>query len=202
MNSYTTSKKDRQYSGFTESILKNCKTELLTFVFGSAFIAFSDKIIQQDVAEKLLEYVSESRMSNLTSLFSILIGIYVTVLTLLSTTIIGISRRLLKDQMDAQLLHIMYLGLFFNLSATIIGVFVPLSSLKTCLVFLLCTTLSITCFVKFIIIMCKLFTLNMNKMAEDIDTDDHYKSELMRNIENVTVDIHAMRESRNSLDHD
>lgn len=130
-------------------------------------------------------------LSPLVTFFSITCGAYLTVITIISTSVLSISEDMLKRNLEQDLLRIFVFGMFSNLFSALlcsIG-----SGISNCYLFYLILfasiLLSLILFVRFVFIMVAFFKLNLTMMVKDIDKQDKDNAkikELLRRIEENT----------------
>ncbi len=115
----------------------------------------------------LATYFSQDRLNGIATFFSITIGIYVAVITILAMSVIGISREMLKKGLDKPLLYVIVVGLIENICSVALAIFVPLNVLTT-KILLIVVVVSVISFIKFIFLLLEIFKANMNQMAKMI----------------------------------
>ena len=158
--------------------LKNSKLEILIYTI-FIVILISSYLGNFDFS---LTIEAEKR-ADIISFFSIIIGIYIAVITIIATSIIGITKEMLKKNLDTQLIDI------FGMIETIltIGIIIflnPTTKLsRVILVALICN--SIISFFKFTIILTLIFKANMNAMATEIDSKDEYENRLLTTLDEI-----------------
>ncbi|MFQ7574541.1 MAG: hypothetical protein ACLRLD_03815 [Lachnospira sp.] len=151
--------------------LNNIKIELLSvgiFIFMLIFNHFEPLNIN------IQSYLTENRMNGIATFFSITIGIYITVITILSTSEISISKEMLKRKLDKPLINVIVAGMVEDFISVGLVVFAPLNSLTSKMVVIF-VIISIISFVKFIILLIVIFKENMNQMAKSIDEEEDNK---------------------------
>lgn len=152
---------------FISMIWENCKLELAMVIFLILWINFSWRI--PNANQMLKEYFDESRCSGIAGFASIVIGIYVTIWSILATSVSKINAKLLKHKVEGQLFFIIAFGLTESLLTTVLCVFIPsnlpyyseLMAFFTCLV-----TISFAKFVMFVMMITK---LNIKYIVQEID---------------------------------
>jgi len=130
------------------------------------------------------QYFSGDRLSRIASFFSIVIGIYIAVMTILASSIIGLTKEILNKRLDYSLLTVIIVGLCENLLSVGLCVFMPLSALFYKLLILI-VVLATVSLIKFIIVLALMFRINLNEMAKMIDEEARYKNILLTNLERI-----------------
>lgn len=133
-------------------------------------------------------YLTDDRISNLVNYFAISIGVYIAVITLLATSIIGLSEDILRKGVDVQLLFVTKVGIGENIAAVIMGVMLPVNLWPWHMQYFGLIIAAIISFVKFVRLMFYLFQGNMNSMADTIDKDKKEKYEILLRLENIEQD--------------
>lgn len=174
------------------------KMEIIAFFIMSIFLCiFSEKL-------KLSVYFTENRLSNIKDFFSIIIGIYITVVTILGISVIGITKEILEKKLDTRLINVIMFGIIEALLSIVIITFIE-SKWNDCyyyILFYLSTTTLIT-FSKFIYLLSLLFKVNLNFLAKNIDQvekdfqeNEAYKKNIYEILENLEKDIKKIKELR------
>lgn len=116
----------------------------------------------------LKNYLSDSRIDNLSDFFSITSGIYIAVITIVATSVIGVSKDLLGRNLDRPMIHVFTVGLSEGLLTVGISIFIPREMPYYYLILATLILISIISLIKFIRLLVLMFEANMNKMTEDI----------------------------------
>lgn len=134
----------------------------------------------------LISYFSQEVKNGITSFFSITVGIYIAVVTIISTSVIGISKAILQRKLDHLLISIIIGGMSEGLVA--VGLSVFCTSKEFIYFWLLATVviIAIISFVKFIRLLLLIFRKNLEIMARTIDDDENYKNDLLTHIEEIS----------------
>lgn len=136
-------------------------------IFLILWINFSWRI--PNANQMLKEYFDESRCSGIAGFASIVIGIYVTIWSILATSVSKINAKLLKHKVEGQLFFIIAFGLIESLLTIVLCVFIPINlpyyselmAFFTCLV-----TIS---FAKFVMLVMMITKLNIKYIVQEID---------------------------------
>ena len=116
----------------------------------------------------LKDYLSKERINGLASFFSITSGIYIAVITIVATSVIGVSKDLLGRNLDRPMIHVFTLGLSEGLLTVGVSIFLPREIPYYYLILVTSILVSIISLIKFIRLLILMFEANMNKMTEDI----------------------------------
>ena len=146
---------------------RNCKLELLIVALGILWINFSWRIPGAD--QIVSDYFNESRCSGIAGFASIVIGIYVTGWSIFATSASKINAELLKNRVEGQLFFLIGLGIVEAFIATLLCVFVPSGIPYYAELMALVTALTVTSFVKFIVLIMMITKLNIRYIVQEID---------------------------------
>ena len=100
---------------------------------------------------------------------SVVIGIYVTVWSIVATSASKINAELLKNKVEGQLFFLIGVGLAEAFMATILCVFVPCEIPYYTEMMALFTVLTSVSFVKFVILIMMITKLNIKYIVQEID---------------------------------
>ena len=170
------------------SFFKNFLLEILVFSVGlliSIIVLLCRNIeLKTNIASFFDDYLTDGRVSIVISLMAIFIGIYITILTIISTSKISISELLLRNKMDRQLFTVVKIGMIEDFLLIFLG-FISLDNYIFRMIFLLLFFVAITSFAKFVILIYRMFALNINCMIGDIDSYNKGKDELLIKIDEI-----------------
>lgn len=152
---------------FISFVWKNCKLELLIIVLAILWMNLSWRIPGAD--QTLAGYFSESRYSGIAGFASVVIGIYVTVWSIFSTSASKINAELLKNKVEGQLFFLIGVGLAEAFITTILCVFVPCEIPHYTEMMALFTVFTSVSFVKFVILIMMITKLNIKYIVQEID---------------------------------
>lgn len=76
----------------------------------------------------LMLYFEQDRLNGIATFFAITIGVYIAVITVLATSEIGISKEMLKKNLDKPLIDIIIVGMVENFITIGLAVFIPLNT--------------------------------------------------------------------------
>ncbi|MDU1911504.1 hypothetical protein [Fusobacterium sp.] len=150
----------------TKLIIIDLKLEVIVFILVFILnIAFKDGLI-------LTQYFTNDRLSSITEFFSIVIAVYIAVITILGTSMIGITKKILEKKLDSRLINIIMFGIIEALLSILIITFIENSWFNYYYDVLLCLSITtLITFAKFIYLLSLIFKANLNSLAEKIDED-------------------------------
>lgn len=159
--------------------VNNLKLEICT-IFIYIIVFLLGRVVPNKYVCKVdfLSYFGQDRLNGIAAFFAITIGVYITVVTVLATSELEISKEMLMKRLDRPLINIIVCGMIENLLTVGFSIFIPLNemSVRVLVVFL---TISIISFSKFIILLVTIFKINLEKMAEAIDEKEQYKNDIL-----------------------
>lgn len=130
----------------------------------------------------LLRIVTTDRISLLTNIAAIFIGIYTNVLIVLATSRLSITEFLLEKKLDKRILTVIEIGIIENFLLIIIAFF----NIKNCTLLILYMALviiSLIAFLKFMFTVYRIFKINIIKMVKEIDKDNKERTDLIIRID-------------------
>ena len=160
------------------ALLKDLLPEIVSIL---VTIVFSSKISR--VTKFAEGYYSESRMGGMIAFYAISIGIYVTVISIIGTSEISITRELLRRRLDQRILWVSSIGILLNTVAVLIITFMPNLLIGIWVVPILVS--SIVSFMHFLFAILTLYKVNMDSMAREIDQRDQYLRDVLLHLENM-----------------
>lgn len=167
------------------NFFKDIKIEISVAMFMIVMYFFKDFLPKQIVPSiDLSAYFSSDRLNGIATFFAITIGIYVTVIMVLATSRIGISRGMLKSNLDKRLINVMIVGMIENFISTGLAIFIPMSG-KTRYILTTFLIMSIVSFVKFIALLVVIFSVNLNEMAKEMDDEEKYQDDMLTYVEGI-----------------
>ena len=138
-----------------------------------------------NLSSYMARYFTSERLNGIATFFSITIGVYIAVITVLATAEIGISAEMLRRKLDKRLINIMMMGIVEDFIAVTLAVFVPLNVISVKVLVLSIIVAGIS-FVKFIRLLFIIFKVNMEQMVKKLDEDERNQAELLTNISEIT----------------
>ncbi len=184
----------QSYKSLTKSLLSNIRLEVAVFAvltISLAIIILNPKTQELHNLLKIffINYVTENRISLITSVVAIFIGIYSTILIVISTSKMSITELLLKSKMDTQILAIIGFGIAQNFLLVILGVFIPMQKWIFLEMYLCLLCIAMISFSKFILLLYRIFKLNVASMVRELDKEKDEQIELMTKIEDILNQI-------------
>lgn len=178
-----------------ETVKKNFKIEaffLLCFLVAvviriMAVILGWDNTTDWETVRKTGNAVfTPDRLNLFAGFFSIICGIYLAVITIIGTSVIGITKGLLEKKLDKDLINLFLLGLIENIVSVIVCIIAAGVSGAFFYCILIGTfLLTFVTLIKFIRIIRLIFLANLEKTAQSIDEDDSYKQQMMTTLYSI-----------------
>lgn len=169
------------------NVLQNMKIELFVIACSIVFIimnSFDNSITKLFLCE-FQKYFTDGRISGLSDFFSTTVAIYIAVLTILATSIIGISEDVLRSKTDGPLIYVFMFGMIENLLVIAFGLFIPRHFEYYYLFLATFTLMAICSFAKFVHLLILIFRSNMDRMAESIDRQKRNETDMISLLENI-----------------
>lgn len=167
-------------------LVKNNKIECIIFFIGVVVIfcilIFKNQEAINTINQLLKNYLNENRISLITSIMAIFIGIYIAMLTCIAASKISITEVMLKNKLDQDLSAVIIFGIIEDFILLFLGIFIPIKALYIQAFFLLLLIMTIISFIKFIILMYYLYKLNIDAMVKEIDKENNEKVDLITKI--------------------
>jgi len=162
----------------------NFKLEILLFaavIVAAISCLFADWI----PTEFLAQYLTESRVSGITNICAIAIGIYMTVVTVIATSVMGISKALLARKMDVQIFAKVIIGVAECIISIFIGTFIEASSSLYFAFYVGISACAMVSFFKFLVTIILLFRSNIQYIISNIDADEEFRSNVIIHLEEI-----------------
>ena len=167
-------------------LVKNNKTECIIFFIGvvviSCILIFKNQEAINTGNQVLKNYLNENRISLITNIMAIFIGIYIAILTCIAASKISITETILKNELDRDLSAVIIFGIIEDFALLFLGIFIPIKAVYVQAFFLLLLIMTIISFIKFIILMYYLYKLNIDAMVKEIDKENNEKVDLITKI--------------------
>ncbi len=158
---------------------------IFSIMYIAIFICKYFDLLEVPIDIFLESYLTPDRLNGVASFFAITIGVYIAVITILATSEISISRELLVRKLDRRIINVVMVGMSENLLSAGCAIFIPLNKISRRMI-LAFIVLSIISFVKFIVLLLKIFVENMNQMAKTIDEKERYDNDMMTYIKEIS----------------
>ena len=162
--------------------IKNSKIEVFLFLTGSVFFF---------IKETNFLFLDSFEKDRLIFFFSIIAGIYVTVLTLIGTTIISITKELLMRNLDKKIINIISLGIIETLVTIVLLVKKDNITIFYNSFLILMLIITFISFIKFIIIL--MFKANMNAMVKEIDEKEKNEIEILAILDSINKNLEKIK---------
>jgi len=178
--------------------IKNHFADILFIVSLAVFIIwFREKPVVLMASEKLDSYFSDNRIGSLIEFFSITIGIYITMLSILAISTTKIMEALSKKSMDQKLLDFMMWGLISSICAVLVLVFMP--DVRSGNIILAAVLLwAVIHLIYYFIILFAIFKYNVNNMGLEIDAENRRKEKIEVKLQLIQMDVQEIRTIVNS----
>lgn len=163
----------------------NMKLEcsLILFAIILIVVSFTGRNCSEFFYKELRPYYTGISIDNIINFFSIVIGIYIAVITILATSIIGVSKEILKHRQDKALIYIFIFGVIEDLLVVGVSIFLPSTWSPYYFILSVLMVMAIVSLVKYIRLLVLIFQANMEMMAKDIDHKEEYENRILDNIE-------------------
>lgn len=158
---------------------RNIKSEILAIIL-YIFVSIIGKFFISSYWDlsSLLSYFTQDRLNGIAAFFAIAVGVYVAVVTVFATSKIGISREMLKRNLDKPLINVVIVGMIEDIITVGLSIFIPINKI-TVHILIIFLMVSVISFGKFILLLIIIFRANMNEMAKEIDAEEEYNDELL-----------------------
>ena len=162
---------------------KNFKLELLLLGLGIMLgaLSFSSKVVLPQFSQCL----EESVISGISNIYGIAIGIYATVITVIATSVMGISKALLEQKMDQHLLAKGYVGVVECLLSIIMGILGSIERNLYALAYIIISLVALVTFLKFLRTILLLYRANIQAIVSAIDAEEKYKEEILMKLDTI-----------------
>ncbi len=170
--------------------LKDLREEIIiavmfSIVFIVIFICKYFDLWEVPIDIFLKSYLTPDRLNGAASFFAITIGVYIAVITILATSEISISRELLVRKLDRRIIKVAMVGMSENLMCAGCAIFIPINKISSRMILTL-VVLSVISFIKFIVLLLRIFIENMNQMAKAIDEKERYDNDILTYVEEIS----------------
>jgi hypothetical protein len=131
-------------------------------------------------------YFIGSRIDGITAFFTITVGIYLAVITIIATSVIGISQKLLSSKIDRALLVVFISGMVEDLLVIMTAVIIPSTFSYFYSLLIGFSLTAFISFIKFIWYISKIFHTNLNEMAKSLDEESRYKEDILEQLTRIS----------------
>lgn len=175
-------------------LIKNCKLEIILILSGTAWVLISKTLPQMPIC--IVCYLTDDRIAGIVSLFAVLIGIYVTVWSILATSADRLNEELLKEKVEGQLFFVIVVDLLEAFITILYSVFFLNTLFADSNLLMVLIALSLVSFVKFVLMLIRITKLNVKFIIRGIDEKHQKETEIMTKIDEVYQRIIRLEESK------
>ena len=166
-------------------ICVNLKAECLIIVVGIILSVIGILLSPYINVEKIMQiYFTQDRISGIATFFTIVIGIYVAVLTVIATSEIGISKKIIQNNIDDTLIVTIVGGMIENLLTVGVAIF-GIERIWIYDILLTVIVASLVSFTKFVRLVVLISRGNMKEIAKNIEAEEHYKNAILTYLEDI-----------------
>lgn len=180
-----------------KSSLSDFKIEFFTLLISIAFFivgviiynnnSFVDiKITLDNLAVKIFP---DDRLNMIATILTITTGFYLTIATVVSVSVINVSRAILESQSDKPIITLIMLGIIENIVCIILCTWLigdnEIKNIFVSFWLSIVILMSLVTFAKFINFVRHLLTENMKQMKKDFQVEDKKENELFSLLENI-----------------
>lgn len=130
-----------------------------------------------------LNFFTNDRLNLFSGFFSIICGIYLAIITIIGTSVIGITKDLLREKLDKDLIDLFMFGLIENIICVVICILS--AGVSGVLFYILITgffAITFTTLIKFVIIIRRIFLANLEQTAKNLDEEERQKQEIINRL--------------------
>lgn len=165
-----------------QTVLSNQKIELL-IVAGSAAAAYFLKnkctVLNDWIENVLVVAYSGDRLNLIISATAIILGIYIAVISIIATSVLGITEDMIRKGKHEQLLHIVFTGMLVNSVLVFLCVLFGVDKGWEAVIISTFLAVSIVSFFKFMRLLFLIFQANFLAMEKSIEEDRKKDQELL-----------------------
>ncbi len=161
---------------------------IFLIILGVYIVFFRKNVIIAPVNEKLDVYFSVDRIGALIDFFSITIGIYITMISILAISITKIMEALLKERKEEQILNVMMWGLISNVIAVLLLVFMPVIQGGN-IILLAILLWAVLHMIYFFFVLFTIFEYNIQNMDKEIDNENEWRNGIKKKIDIIQSDV-------------
>lgn len=122
---------------------------------------------------------SESRLTLIISATAIILGIYIAVISIIATSVLGITEDMIRKGKHEQLLHIVFTGMMVNSVLVFLCVLFDVDTGWKAVIISAFLSISIVSFFKFMWLLFLIFQANFLAMGKSIEEDRRENQELL-----------------------
>ena len=164
-----------------KTIWKNQKIELFVLMGAIVFgvVLFLNAEGCNDFSNEIMMAFDDTRLDFIISSIAIILGIYIAVISIIATSVLGITKDMLEKKMDKQLLQIVFSGMIINVVLVFFCVIFSITIVWQALIVITLLLISFVSFLKFILLLFLIFQANFNQMSKQITEETLEKEELI-----------------------
>lgn len=173
---------------FLYSIKENLKAESVVFSLGVMVTIIASTVhcsLLDSILNIIRNYLCPKMVEKLSGFFSITIAMYMAVITIIATSVMGISKEFLKSKQENAIIDIFIVGIVEELSVVGISIFGVNDCPAYYTILITSIVMSVISLVKFIHLIVLIFKANMKLMVSQIDMDEYQKNKLFDIIEDI-----------------
>ena len=170
-----------QIKKYIQTALINQKIELLV-VASSVVVCFLKNkctVLNAWIEDVLTLAYSESRLTLIISATAIILGIYIAVISIIATSVLGITEDMIRKGKHEQLLHIVFTGMMVNSILVFLCVLFDVDTGWKAVIISAFLSISIVSFFKFMWLLFLIFQANFLAMGKSIEEDRRENQELL-----------------------
>lgn len=170
-----------QINKIFQTILKNQKLETIIVALALGGYLFREQHIAlyNMIENTLVAAYSEHRLSLIISATAIILGIYIAVISVIATSILGITKDMIQKGKHEQLLQIVFTGMIVNSVLVFVCVLFTVDVGWKALIISTLLAVSIVAFAKFMWLLFLIFQANLIAMNTIINTEQQKEEELL-----------------------
>lgn len=183
--------KKNMYKEFVKLIFKEEKLILLTLLLAAVMCGVYQPGRYQPldvIYAYLSQYFSQAIKDAIGTFFSIIIGLYVAVISIFATSTTGVGEKIVVGELDNSFIAKVMIGLISSLILVVFAMFVP-DFRAYYFVLLGLWIAAMFSLIKFVVLLIVIFKVNMNSIAESIDARKSFESTLLSTLEVIKEEL-------------
>lgn len=140
---------------------------------------------------RVIAFFTDSRLNRIISATAIILGIYIAAISIIATSVLGITKNMLEDKKDRELLQITFSGMMINTILVFFCVLFDIAEMWQCIFLMALLTIVFVSFVKFMHLIFLVFQANFNQLSIQISCEESEKEDfftILKKIEKNTSD--------------
>lgn len=185
------------------NIISANKLEFAITVFFVMLIIIVEYFLPQKmymIENILIKYFTQERLNMIIAYSSMIIGIYMGIIALVSTLILSVTKNILMNNIDKILYIKIRLGLFINISILTIIIFLPIDSLKFpfILIIMLLCIISVISLWGISACLINIFRDNMENMVKIIEKNEENERKFFEQLRVIDDSINKTKQENNN----